>query len=71
MRNKNKKGSSSYYRIIELNKVNNLLQLRINLTLRNWIVVIFLIFPAHNADFKVEHLLEAIVTSGALQQLEA
>ncbi|KPH89761.1 hypothetical protein AMS57_15285 [Pseudoalteromonas undina] len=64
---KNKEKNKNYCKVIELNKVDSIYKLQINLTLRNWLVLIFLIFPSHLDGSKVEHISQAISSLGVLQ----
>ena len=64
---KNKEKNKNYCKVIELNKVDSIYKLQINLTLRNWLVLIFLIFPSHLDGSKVEHISKAISSLGVLQ----
>lgn len=64
---KKKEKYKNYCKIIELIKVDKIYKLQINLTLRNWLVLIFLIFPSHLDGSKVEHISKAISSLSVLQ----
>ncbi|GAB0109893.1 hypothetical protein PA7559_11610 [Pseudoalteromonas distincta] len=63
----NKEKNKNYFKVIELNKVDSIYKLQINLTLRNWLVLIFLIFPSHLDSSKVEHISQVISSLDVFQ----
>lgn len=63
---KKKEKYKNYCKVIELNKVDNVYKLQINLTLRYWLMLIFLVFPSHLVSSKIEHVSQAISSLGVL-----
>lgn len=63
---KKKEKYKNYCKVIELNKVDNVYKLQINLTLRYWLMLIFLVFPSHLVNSKIEHVSQAISSLGVL-----
>lgn len=63
---KKKEKYKNYCKVIELNKVDNVYKLQINLTIRYWLMLIFLVFPSHLVNSKIEYVSLAISSLGVL-----